>query len=72
MSKLLGFIILLSLVTGYTQASENSFWKKKKKKAKTEQTVGSDSTSKVQSEYEKFMKDAVVKKGMFNVIKKKR
>ncbi len=71
MSKLLGFIILLSFVTGYTQASENSFWKKKKKKAKTEQTVGSDSTAKVQSEYEKFMKDAVVKKGMFNVIKKK-
>ena len=71
MSKLLGFIILLSLVTGYTQASENSFWKKKKKKAKTEQAAGSDSTVKVQSEYEKFMKDAVVKKGMFNVIKKK-
>ena len=47
--------------------------KEEKKKDTSEKVESRDSTSKTSSEsaYEKFMKEATVKKGMFNVIKKK-
>ena len=65
--------VLLCFSVTCVNASNSSWGKKKKKKAGTEKVESSDSTSKAAStsEYEKFMKDAVVKKGMFNVIKKK-
>lgn len=73
MNKVLYIIILLCFSVTCVNASDSSWGKKKKKKAGTEKVESSDSTSKAAStgEYEKFMKDAVVKKGMFNVIKKK-
>ena len=73
MNKVLYIIILLCFSVTCVNASNSSWGKKKKKKAGTEKVESSDSTSKSAStsEYEKFMKDAVVKKGMFNVIKKK-
>ena len=64
--------VLLCFSVTCVNASNSSWGKKKKKKAGTEKVESSDSTSKAAStsEYEKFMKDVVVKKGMFNVIKK--
>ena len=62
--------VLLCFSVTCVNASNSSWGKKKKKKAGTEKVESSDSTSKAAStsEYEKFMKDVVVKKGMFNVI----
>ena len=71
MNKLLSIVVLLSVGYGHVSASETDWWwKKKKKKANTEQ-MADTATAKPQSEYEKFVKDAEVKQGMFNVIKKK-
>lgn len=71
MNKLLSIVVLLSVGYGHVSASEADWWwKKKKKKANTEQ-MADTATAKPQSEYEKFVKDAEVKQGMFNVIKKK-
>lgn len=73
MNKLLYVIILLCFSVTSVSAADGMWGKKKKKKAGTEKVESKDSTSKTTStsEYEKFMKDAEVKKGMFNVIKKK-
>ena len=73
MNKLLYVIILLCFSVTSVSAADGMWGKKKKKKAGTEKVESKDSTSKTASvsEYEKFMKDAEVKKGMFNVIKKK-
>lgn len=73
MNKVLYIVILLCFSVTCVNAGDFPWGKKKKKKAGTEKVESNDSTSKAvsTSEYEKFMKDAVVKKGMFNVIKKK-
>ena len=73
MKKLLYVIILLCFSVTSVSAADGMWRKKKKKKAGTEKVESKDSTSKTASvsEYEKFMTDAEVKKGMFNVIKKK-
>ena len=64
MNKVLYIIILLCFSVTCVNASDSSWGKKKKKKAGTEKVESSDSTSKAAStgEYEKFMKDAEVKK----------
>ena len=73
MNKVLYIIILLCFSATCTYAIDGTWGKKKKKKAATEKTVSNDSLSKAasESEYDKFMKEATVKEGMFNVIKKK-
>ncbi len=73
MRKFLSVALLLCGILIFTDApaAEKIFGKKKKKK--TEQTSTSDSTAtaKKETDYDKLVKDAEVKKGMFNVIKKK-
>lgn len=71
MNKVLCMVVLLCLGLSYAQGADKIFGKKKKKK--TEQTAASDSTAsaKKETDYDKLVKDAEVKKGMFNVIKKK-
>ena len=73
MSRVLYIVILLCFSVASVNAASGEWGKKKKKKAAKEQVESKDSTSKATStsEYEKFMKDAEVKEGMFNVIKKK-
>ena len=73
MNKVLYIVILLCFSVTCVNAASGEWGKKKKKKAGTEKVESKDSTSKAAStsEYEKFIKDAEVKKGMFNVIKKK-
>ena len=73
MNRVLYIVILLCFSATCTYAADGAWGKKKKKKAATEKTVSNDSLSKSasESEYDKFMKEATVKEGMFNVIKKK-
>ena len=73
MNRVLYIVILLCFSVASVNAASGEWGKKKKKKAAKEQVESKDSTSKATStsEYEKFMKDAEVKEGMFNVIKKK-
>lgn len=74
MNKVLYIVIVLCFSVTCVSAATGEWGKKKKRKAKSEQVESKDSTSKATaavSEYEKFIKDAEVKEGMFNVIKKK-
>lgn len=76
MNKYIYFICLIVLTLLYPSADAQAWWwGKKKKKQTTEQTVSSDSTADkkkdVAEKYEKFIKDAEIKKGMFNIYKKK-
>ena len=73
MKRILYVVILLCFSVNFVSASDGSWGKKKKKKDTSEKVESKDSTLKASSEsaYEKFIKDAEVKRGMFNVIKKK-
>lgn len=71
MKRVLSIILLLCLgMTTFHAHAVDRLWGKRKK-AKEEQISSSDSTAKAETAYDKLVKDAVVKKGMFNVIKKK-
>ena len=73
MKRLFYVFVLLCFTLNFASASDELWGKRKKKKDTSEKVESRDSTSKTSSEsaYEKFMKEATVKKGMFNVIKKK-
>lgn len=75
MNRYIHLTILLIIILLFSSADAQAWWwGKKKKKQSTEQTVSSDSTNKKNEsaeKYEKFIKDAEVKKGMFNIYKKK-
>ena len=73
MRKFLSVALLLCGILVFVDASAADKIFGKKKKKKTEQTAASDSTAsaKKETDYDKLVKDAEVKKGMFNVIKKK-
>ena len=76
MNKYIYFICLIVLTLLYPSADAHAWWwGKKKKKQTTEQTVSSDSTADkkkdIAEKYEKFIEDAEIKKGMFNIYKKK-
>lgn len=58
-------ILLTALLVGFSNDSNAQFWKKNKHKGKSV-TVEKDTTQ----TYEYLIKDAVIKKGMFNVIEK--
>lgn len=63
----LGLVLIMLIGAGNAQAGQ--FWWKKKKKAATE--VKDSTDKKKENAYEKFIKDAKVTKGMFNIIRKK-
>lgn len=74
MNRIVYIVALLCFSIAFVDASaaEKIFGRKKKKNM--EQTTEEESTAKSrrkESDYDKLMKDAEVKKGMFNVIKKK-
>ena len=69
--KGLGIVLLLCTGVLCTDVSATELFGKRKKK-KQQAVEASDTTRvKAESAYEKFVKDAEVKRGMFNVIKKK-
>ena len=70
--KRLSIVLLLCVGVLCSDAfASDIFGKRKKKKGQTVEVRDTTKTVKSESAYEKFMKDAVVKRGMFNVIKKK-
>ena len=73
MKKFLSIVFIFCVCLTHTNASTSEWWgKRKKKKTATEQVESKDSTAKKnENAYDKFLKEAEVKKGMFNVIKKK-
>lgn len=73
MRRILSVALLLCGILVFADASAAGKIFGKKKKKKTEQTIAGDSTAtaKNETDYDKLVKDAEVKKGMFNVIKKK-
>ncbi len=72
MMKRLSIVLLLCVgVLGSDAFASDFFGKRKKKKGQTVEVTDTTKAVKAEDAYEKFMKDAVVKRGMFNVIKKK-
>lgn len=73
MNKYIYPLTLIILILLCPSADVQAWWWKKKKTQNAEQTTPQDSTKKNASseKYDKFVKDAEVKKGMFNIYKKK-
>lgn len=71
MKKYLNIALLLCASIVCTDVSATELFGKRKKKKQQAVEVSDTTRVKAESAYEKFIKDAEVKRGMFNVIKKK-